>query len=85
MQETIALTLIPNVGDVLAKQLVTYFGNADEVLCMTKSKLEKVPGIGKTLAVNVIQNRKEAMLRAEKELNFIEKKGIEVLVFNEEK
>lgn len=84
IHESIALMQIPNIGDVLAKQLVSYFGSAAEVLKLPKSKLEKVPGIGKIIAKDIAENKTEALLRAEKELAFIEKKGIEVLLFGQD-
>lgn len=41
-----ALHLIPGVGDVLMKQLISYCGSAEGVFKRPKGKLEKIPGIG---------------------------------------
>ena len=49
----IALTQIPKVGSVTAKNLISYCGGVKEVFSKSKSFLKKVPGIGETLAANI--------------------------------
>ena len=41
----IALTLMPGVGSVLAKNLVSYCGSIENIFKRKKSQLEKIPGI----------------------------------------
>ena len=48
----IALSLIPNIGDVLAKRLVSYCGSVEAVFDEKKAALEKIPGIGESRAAN---------------------------------
>jgi len=43
----IALTLVPGIGPVNGKNLVSYCGNAEAVFKTPKAKLLKIPGIGK--------------------------------------
>ncbi len=43
----IALTNIPNVGDITAKKLIAYCGSAEQVFIDKKTVLEKIPGIWK--------------------------------------
>ena len=46
----IALSCLPGIGSVLARNLLSYFGNEEEVFKAKGQHLEKVPGIGpKTL------------------------------------
>jgi DNA processing protein len=41
----IALTLIPNIGPVQAKQLIEHFGNAENIFKAKKKDLSAVDGI----------------------------------------
>jgi len=41
----LALTLIPNIGDVLAKNLVSYCGGPEQVFKAKKKELLRIPGI----------------------------------------
>lgn len=77
----IALTLLPNIGSVLAKNLVAYCGNAENVFKATKTKLEKIPGIGKERAEAIASA--DVMNEAEEELKFIEKYNIEPIFFTD--
>ncbi len=78
----IGLTLLDGVGDVLAKNLVAYCGSAEQVFKTKKVQLEKIPGIG-TYTSSAILNSKSVLLRAEKELKFIEEKTITPLFFTD--
>ena len=42
----IALTLVPGIGDVLGKKLVTYCGSAEAVFREKTKLLAKVPRVG---------------------------------------
>lgn len=70
----IALSLIPNIGDILAKRLVAYCGGPEAVFKEKKSVLEKIPGIG-TVNVKSIINQ-QVFERTKQELIFIEKNDI---------
>jgi DNA processing protein len=70
----VALTLIPNIGDILAKRLVSYCGSVEAVFKEKRATLEKVPGIGSVYAGAVLQQ--DVFRRAEEEVRFIEKNGI---------
>ena len=75
----IALTLIPDIGDVLAKRLVAYCGSAEAVFKEKKPLLEKVPGIGSISASKVFKSN--VFERAEEEIKFIEKNKITPLFY----
>ncbi|MDR1555441.1 MAG: DNA-processing protein DprA [Tannerellaceae bacterium] len=70
----IGLTMINGIGDVLGRQLLQTLGDAEAVFTEKTHVLEKIPGIGKTLAAEI--KRPEVLQRAEKELAFIEKNKI---------
>lgn len=75
----IGITLIPGIGDVLAKNLISYCGSVEAVFKEKKAKLMKVPGIGETLA-DIISKQK-VLSRAEEEIKFIERYKITPLFF----
>ncbi len=77
----IALTLLPNVGSVLAKNLMAYCGSAENIFTTSKGKLEKIPLIGKERAEAIASA--DVLKEAEAELAFVEKYNITTLFFTE--
>ncbi len=78
----IALCCITGVGSVLARNLLSYCGNAEEVFRAKRKHLVKVPGIGPK-TIELIENH-SAFHRAEQELSFIEKYKIIPLFLTDE-
>ena len=66
--------MIDGVGNALGRRLLGAFGDAESVFKANPSELNKIAGIGDALSAN-LQNA-DIMKRAEKELEFIEKKHI---------
>lgn len=66
--------MIKGVGDILARQLLQAFGDAEAVFTEKRQNLEKIPGIGSLTATEI--KRPEVLLQAEKELAFVEKNQI---------
>ena len=79
----IGLTLLPNIGDVLAKNLLSYCGSASEVFKTKEKLLQKIPGIGVSNAKHILKN-KSVLERAEEEVEFILKYKIKPLFFSDE-
>jgi DNA processing protein len=77
----IALTLIPNIGDILAKRLVAYCGSPEGVFKEKKQALEKISGIGAIYADSVRKVNDYVFKRAEEEMVFIEKNNITPLFY----
>ncbi|MFM7768320.1 MAG: DNA-processing protein DprA [Bacteroidota bacterium] len=77
----IAITMIEGVGDVLARQLISYCGGVDAVFKERKKALVKIPGIGPKTAA-AIANFKD-FKKAEKELEFIHKHKIRVFFYTD--
>ena len=67
----IALSLIPGIGGVLARSLVSYIGSVEGVFSEPVKNLQKIPGIGEINAKRI--KDKSIFIQAEKELVFIEK------------
>ncbi len=84
LQHQIALTLVPQVGAITAKILVSYCGSAEAVFKASRKELLKIPSIG-PLTVDYIQEGSTALDIAEKELEFIEKNNIQALFYTHPK
>jgi DNA processing protein len=67
----IALTLVPNIGDVHAKALINIYGTAHAVFKARKKELEAIEGIG-TVRANSIKAFTD-FTSSEAEIKFIEK------------
>lgn len=77
----LALTLVPNIGDVHAKTLVQHFGDATSIFKAKQSLLEKIEGIGEIRAKAIKQFDEYHI--AETELKFIEKYKIQPIFLND--
>ncbi len=80
MYYEIALTLLPGIGSVLARNLVSYCGSAEAVFRARRKQLLQVPGVGEAVAdairLDLVADRAAA------EVAFIEQHDIECLPFN---
>lgn len=77
----ISLTLIPGVGDVLAKNLVSYCGSAEAVFKEKENNLIRIPEIGPVAAKSITGYRDFS--RAEDEIKFLEKNKINCVFYSE--
>jgi len=77
----IAITAIPNIGDVTAKKLIAYCGSSEQVFKEKKGILEKIPGIGAVNAQKILTHKTEALGIAEEELVFIAKNKLVPLFY----
>jgi len=73
----LALTQVPNIGDVQAKILAEEFGTAEAIFKAKKSTLEKIEGIGEVRAGSI--KKFDAFTEQEEEIKFIEKYKIKPL------
>ncbi len=77
----IALSIIPGIGGILARNIVAYVGSVDGVFSESLKSLQKIPGIG---AVNAHRIKDKSVLtKAEKELHFVTKNEIQVLFYTD--
>ena len=79
----IALTLVPNIGDVHAKALVNIYGDAASIFKASRKQLENLEGIG-TVRANSIKSFHD-FTGCEEEMAFIEKYKIIPLFITSEK
>jgi DNA processing protein len=78
-----ALLRVEGVGDIMAKKLLTHFGNAEAVLNAKTSQLAAIDGVGSVLLKNL--KDKSVFEKATQELQFIQHNNIDVLYFQDEK
>lgn len=74
LKHKIALGLIPRIGDINARKLVSYFGSVEAIFNEPYRNLVKIPGIGSGLA-GYISDRAYLHI-AEKEVAYVEKNNI---------
>jgi DNA processing protein len=77
----IALTRIPQVGAITARNLVAWCGGAEAVFKTKKKDLLRIPGIGLGIAAEL--ESPEPLRAAERELEFVVKNDIEILFFTD--
>lgn len=78
----VAVTLIPGIGSILGKTLVSYCGSPEAVFRESKNRLKRIPGISEGLAESIAGS--DVMKRAEEEVSFVKKHNITVLFFTDE-
>lgn len=78
----VALALIPGVGNILVKQLISYCGSAEAVFKSRKKQLSKIPGIGTVNASAIL--KANTFNTAEDILKNAEDQGISVHFYTEE-
>jgi DNA processing protein len=78
----IAISLIPGIGNVLAKKLISYTGSIEAVFREKKHNLLKIPGIGEYLAERIENNT--VLKAAEIEAEYIEKNKIQPFFYLDE-
>lgn len=77
----IALTLLPQVGAITAKTLVSYCGSAEAVFRASRKELLKIPGVGPGIAEAI--SKSSTLEQAERELEFLEQNDIEAIFYTD--
>ena len=77
----VALSLVPGIGGVLARNLLAYSGDVEQVFKQSYKALVKIPGIGEVNAKRI--KSKSIFIEAEKELAFIDKHHIKVMFYTD--
>ena len=77
----VALSMIPLVGGVMARQLISYCGSAEAVFSASRRQIADIPGIGpKTRAQ--LSLRQKWLEVAEREIACCREKGIQVITLS---
>lgn len=78
----IAISLIPGIGSVTARNLIAYVGSVEGVFSEKEKNLMKIPGIGEVNAQKVI--RQNVLERAKYEVDFIHKNQVQTFFYLDE-
>jgi DNA processing protein len=77
----IALTKIPKVGAITAKNLISHCGSAEGVFKADKKDLVCIPNVGEHIAQSIL--KQDVLKWAENEMLFIEKNDIQILTYSD--
>lgn len=75
----IALTQVPLVGHIIAKNLISYCGSATSVFEQSQARLVKIPSVGKKIAEAIAACTDLSV--AEAEADFMEKNGVKAIFY----
>jgi DNA processing protein len=78
----IALSLIPGIGAVTARNLIAYVGSVEGIFREKEKALMKIPGVGEVNAQRVV--RQNVLERAKREVEFIQKNQIKTYFYLDE-
>jgi DNA processing protein len=79
LKHKIALSLIPGIGDINARKLVSHIGSVEGVFSESYRNLVKIPGIGTSLAKSVCG--RSYLESAEKEVEYVTKNRIRTFFY----
>jgi DNA processing protein len=79
----LALNLIPGLGGVIIRQLISYCGSASAVFSSNKARLIRIQGIGDTTAHNILSQRNKVLEEAEQELKWAEKHQVQIIFYTD--
>jgi DNA processing protein len=79
LKHKIALSLIPSIGDISARRLVSYIGSVEGVFSESYGALIKIPGIGSGMAKAI--TKLDYLDIAEKEVAYISKNKIQTFFY----
>ncbi len=75
----IGISLIPGIGCITAKKIIAYIGSVEGVFKEKERTLLKIPGIGKNLSREIVNQN--ILDKAEQEVEFISKYNINTLFY----
>ena len=82
LRHKIALGLIPRIGDINARKLVSHFGEVEAIFHEPYRNLIKIPGIGSETAKNI--SDRSYLDKAAKEADYITKNNIRTYFYLDE-
>lgn len=78
----LALLKVDGIGDIMAKKLLTHFGNPEAIFKVKSNQITGIDGVGSVLLRNL--KDKTVFEKANKELEFIKSNAINVSFFQDE-
>jgi DNA processing protein len=80
LQYEVALGLLPGIGNMTTRTLISYCGSAKAVFHTPKGKLLKIPGIGQTTAA-LFDTGQKALRQAEETIRQAERQEVQLLFY----
>ena len=77
----VALGMIPGIGNILTRQLISYCGSAESIFKAPRGKLLKIPQVGEKVAQAILGAT--VLQRAEREIERAEKLGVQLLFYTD--
>ncbi|HYW94431.1 MAG TPA: DNA-processing protein DprA [Bacteroidales bacterium] len=78
----IALSMVPSVGAITARKLISYSGSARDVFKLSREKLKRIPGIGDILSTRT--GTPGLLEKADREIEFCHRHSISISAFYDE-
>jgi len=78
----VALHLAEGIGGVTARQLLAVFGSAEEIFKAKKHQIIRIQGLGEKTTKHLLDDAKTILQKAEKEIQEVEKRNIQLHFFN---
>lgn len=75
----LALGMIPGIGGILSRFLISYAGSAEQVFKLSPGRLLKIPKIGEKTAKAILAS--DHLARAEEEIAWCEREGIRIISY----
>ena len=79
LKHKIALSLIPGIGDINARKLVSHIGSVEGVFTEPYNSLIRIPGIGTSLAKYICE--RSYLDTAEKEVNYVKENNVRTFFY----
>lgn len=83
LKAQIALPLLPFVGNRKAKELIRFFGSAGQAMQASESDWKSIPNIGVDVVTAIMDGRRQALARAEQEVEFITKHSLHTYFYED--
>lgn len=77
----LALNFLPDIGPVLARKLISFFGNPENIFSLSVSELKKVENIGENRAKSIIGFKQWDMVQ--REIDGVMRSGVKLVTFND--
>lgn len=82
LEYKIAISLIPGIGSVTARNLIAWVGSVEGVFREKEKNLMKIPGVGEVNAQRIVSQN--VLERAKREVDFIRKNQIQTFFYLDE-
>jgi len=80
LEDIVALNLTNCIGSIVYERLRNYFGSSDKIISASKDKLEKIEGVGQSIAQAIVNIRNNPK-KVKREFEMAKKLGVELIPY----